>query len=500
MVCLNKRGGLTALRPKLIKKIDLSGRSIEVRQGDLTLELTEAVVNAANSKLDHASGIAGALRVVAGPEFEEDSAALIREQGGSISVGDAVVTRAGGALQCRHVIHAVGPMWRGGAEGEALLLAGCVRRSLELADELRLGSIAIPAISSGIFGYPKPEAARVIVDALYAYLDAHPQSALRSIHLTNIDDETVAIFSSILGDEAMPLTSVPRWIAGPPTGKQVLRVVHGSPAALQRAKSHEERGVVVVDFANWSWEIISPTFGTSDLAEVRIALQQAVRDKIRANSAPFLAADEASRTPSIPVFVDVAGVNRRVVVASLRSNKFDLASFEHLVGVARHAIVTASMTQAGTIAVPLLGAGVLGYPAPVCARAVVQAASDVLKTREDRGAPLDIALCEGNDTAFFVKEVTERWTLPTVEPVVSAAGESSGTQTSPLAVVASYSAPEPLAFTAVSPTGSQSPDTSGSGVALPTPPPANETPAQRRARLRAEAEAKYEVRKAQDNP
>ena len=125
--------------------------------GDITQETTDAIVNAANSSLAPGGGVCGAIHRAAGPELARACAEL-----GGCPTGDARIT-PGFALKAGHVIHAVGPMWQGGAKGEPDDLASCYRRSLELADEYGLRSIAFPAISTGIYGYPLDQATEIAV-------------------------------------------------------------------------------------------------------------------------------------------------------------------------------------------------------------------------------------------------------------------------------------------------------------------------------------------------
>ena len=131
-----------------------------IHQGDITALAVDTIVNAANTALAPGGGVCGAIHRAAGPELAEECATL-----GGCATGDAKIT-AGHGLPALHVIHAVGPVWHGGGSGEAGLLAACYRRSLEIMQENALATIAFPAISTGIFGYPADEAAEIAVTAV----------------------------------------------------------------------------------------------------------------------------------------------------------------------------------------------------------------------------------------------------------------------------------------------------------------------------------------------
>lgn len=133
-------------------------------RGDLTLEKVDAIVNAANSTLLGGGGVDGAIHAAAGPQLLEECATL-----GGCPTGKAKMTK-GYLLPARHVIHAVGPIWRGGDAGEDEALAGCYRESLRLAEEAGLESVAFPSISTGIYGFPIERACRIALREIRAFL------------------------------------------------------------------------------------------------------------------------------------------------------------------------------------------------------------------------------------------------------------------------------------------------------------------------------------------
>lgn len=137
---------------------------IEVVLGDITREHTDAIVTAANESLLGGGGVDGAIHRAAGPRLAEAGAAI-----GPCDPGDAKATPAFDLdPPVRHVIHTVGPIWEGGRQGEAQILASCYRRSLQVADELGARSVAFPAIATGVYGYPPEQAARVAVTTIAA--------------------------------------------------------------------------------------------------------------------------------------------------------------------------------------------------------------------------------------------------------------------------------------------------------------------------------------------
>jgi O-acetyl-ADP-ribose deacetylase len=165
-------------------------RIIRIVQGDLTEEQVDAIVNAANEHLAHGGGVAGAIARHGGQVIQQESNHWVRTHG-KVVTGSAAIT-SGGALLARHVIHAVGPVW--GTGDETSKLNNAVRSALALAEEHDVGSISLPAISSGIFGFPKQLCAQVILEAVSTHLNENPHGSLTEVNLCNLDDLTAGIF------------------------------------------------------------------------------------------------------------------------------------------------------------------------------------------------------------------------------------------------------------------------------------------------------------------
>jgi len=169
------------------------GQILQIVQGDITTEEVDAIVNAANEHLQHGGGVAWTISKRGGPAIQEESDKWVQTKG-TVSHAHPVWT-SGGLLPAKYVIHAVGPVW--GEGDEDAKLAAAVTGSLRVADELGLQSIAFPAISTGIFGFPKERAAKIILDSISEYF-SKDSSTLKTVRLVLFDDGTVETFLKAL--------------------------------------------------------------------------------------------------------------------------------------------------------------------------------------------------------------------------------------------------------------------------------------------------------------
>jgi len=183
----------------LVERILSAGQTIQIAQGDLTTETTDAIVNAANEYLLHGGGVAWAIVRGGGKIIQQESDEWIRVHG-AVSHAHPAWT-SGGNLPAKYVIHAVGPVW-GDAQSTSASgneddkLAAAVNGSLEVADELKCSSISFPAISTGIFGFPKERAAKVMFSAIEDYFSKHG-SGIKLVRLVLFDETTINAFREV---------------------------------------------------------------------------------------------------------------------------------------------------------------------------------------------------------------------------------------------------------------------------------------------------------------
>ncbi len=172
---------------------------ITLVQGDITKQEVAAIVNAANERLLGGGGVDGAIHRAAGPQLLAECRTL-----GGCPTGEARITR-GYRLLAKYVIHTVGPIWRGGEQGEPELLAACYRNSLQLATENALKTIAFPSISTGVYGYPIKQAAIIAIDTVQEFLSG--ETALEEVRFVCFSPGDAAVYEAELRRRGIPLNN-----------------------------------------------------------------------------------------------------------------------------------------------------------------------------------------------------------------------------------------------------------------------------------------------------
>jgi O-acetyl-ADP-ribose deacetylase (regulator of RNase III) len=180
-------------------EVTINQASLRLMQGDITRQASDAIVNAANSSLMGGGGVDGAIHQAGGPAILAECKQIVARQG-RLATGKAVIT-TGGNLKAKYVIHTVGPVWRGGSRGEVGLLASAYRESLKLAAENNLSSVAFPSISTGVYGYPVNEAARVATSTVIAFL-GQGTTSIKEVVFVLFDARTFAAYSLALREAA----------------------------------------------------------------------------------------------------------------------------------------------------------------------------------------------------------------------------------------------------------------------------------------------------------
>jgi O-acetyl-ADP-ribose deacetylase (regulator of RNase III) len=170
--------------------------NLSIIQGDITVQTTDAIVNAANSGLMGGGGVDSAIHRAGGPAILEDCRKIVANQG-RLPTGQAVITTAGN-MPSKYVIHTVGPVWHGGTKGEPELLASAYRESLKLAAANNLASVSFPSISTGVYGYPVDKASRVALKAVVSFLSE--TTSIKEVVFVLFDSRTFEAYSDTLWD------------------------------------------------------------------------------------------------------------------------------------------------------------------------------------------------------------------------------------------------------------------------------------------------------------
>ncbi len=174
----------------LAERVLPAGQRLQIAKGDITAETTDAIVNAANKHLQHGAGVAGAILRRGGAIIQQESDEWIRTHVPVSHLHPAWTS--GGRLPVKYVIHAVGPVWGEGDEDRKL--TDCVTGALHLADELGVSSLAMPAISTGIFGFPRPRAAKIMLRSIQDYFSATVPSSIKQIRIILFDAANIEAF------------------------------------------------------------------------------------------------------------------------------------------------------------------------------------------------------------------------------------------------------------------------------------------------------------------
>jgi O-acetyl-ADP-ribose deacetylase (regulator of RNase III) len=176
-------------------EVPVNETKVTIVQGDITRQTTDAIVNAANSSLMGGGGVDGAIHRAGGPAILEECKKIVARQG-RLTTGKAVIT-TGGNLKARYVLHTVGPIWHGGSRNEAELLDSAYYECLNLATESKLTSISFPSISTGAYGYPVDEAAKIAVSTVVSFLKRQATS-LKDVVFVLFDSRTYQSYRSAL--------------------------------------------------------------------------------------------------------------------------------------------------------------------------------------------------------------------------------------------------------------------------------------------------------------
>jgi O-acetyl-ADP-ribose deacetylase len=190
-----------AHRERTFMETMVNGIKLILVQGDITEQSTDAIVNAANSSLMGGGGVDGAIHSAGGPAIIEECRQIVARQG-RLPTGRAVIT-TGGNLRAKYVIHTVGPVWRGGSQGESDLLASAYTESLKIANEKKLASVSFPSISTGAYGYPVDEAAEVALSAVISFLK-QKRSSLEEVVFVLYGRSALEVYERALKRVSLP--------------------------------------------------------------------------------------------------------------------------------------------------------------------------------------------------------------------------------------------------------------------------------------------------------
>ncbi|XP_038046788.1 protein mono-ADP-ribosyltransferase PARP14-like [Patiria miniata] len=367
----------------------LNGCTLRVCKGDLTKQKVDCIVNAANVDLKHGGGLAAAILQAGGQIIQTECDEILKKKPGrQLQIGEPVCT-SGGSLPCKKVIHVAGPRWpswKRKKRDEDHLLFNSVFRCLQLANQLKMQSIAIPAISTGLFGFPTKRAAVQIVNAVVEFNQKVSDTSLTEIGLTNHDQQTCDVIKQVAMDQLGHLIAAEACIddtAGATgvwmpddepavvpitfisSGPNILTTNEGINVTLKKGSVTEEQADVIVNASNIDLKLSIGLVSKAILQAAGPALQQecdtaiAARGKVPLGS--FVETGAAGMTNCKKIF--------HCVIDRYHPN----ASEKTLSALVESLVEQAEIIQMHSLAIPALGTGNMGYPADVTARVMYDA-------------------------------------------------------------------------------------------------------------------------------
>ncbi|XP_076464939.1 protein mono-ADP-ribosyltransferase PARP14-like [Babylonia areolata] len=369
-----------------------NGVTVSVVQGDITQMAVGAIVNAANNRMDHIGGLAQDIVKKGGDSIQKECHDRLQQRGQPLKEGDVIVSGPG-RLQCKFIIHAVGPLYKGGRSGEQDCLFDTVMTCLQTANDLKLSSIAIPAISTGIFGYPAVESTKVIVEAVEGFFNSHRRCPIKSVYLCHIGANIVELFSKALR-KTFPSEQSSSTGHGQPAARKDTNYRRQSPVATDYGRYPEAHHQTPMAAAYSAHPDSTQRIITVSVIPGEIAKQSA--DVIVNSTSAGLALHNGAVSSSIlkaagqslqtecsakyPGGVQVGGMARTTghalncreifhIVICNYSNSAAKQILEHTV---KMCLSEASKQRYTSLAFPVLGTGNLGFPADVVATIMLE--------------------------------------------------------------------------------------------------------------------------------
>ncbi|XP_070211879.1 protein mono-ADP-ribosyltransferase PARP14-like isoform X1 [Littorina saxatilis] len=355
-----------------------SGVSVSVMQGDITQMPVDAIVNAANARMDHVGGLARDIVDKGGDTIQAECYKNLKTRANQLKEGDVLVSGSG-RLPCKIIIHAVGPMYKGGRAGEEECLYETVMKCMETVNSDGHSSIAIPAISTGIFGYPARESTRVIVEAVKAFLDSHRRCTVKNVYFCHVGGDIVQLFTTAVQttfpsarstSTAYKPAAVPRkgTAFGQPARQFPMsgggaasshRVINVSIISGELAKQTVD---VIVNSTSNGLDLQNGAVSSSILKAAGVSLQDECKTKYPGGiQAGDIACTMGHNLNCMEVF--------HLVLCN-----YSNPSAAQLLGRSMtKCLVEASKRHYTSIAFPVLGTGNLGYPAPTVAHTMLDA-------------------------------------------------------------------------------------------------------------------------------